>query len=549
MVERMATRQRPRRIEYMPLDQVVPASRNPKGHALAEIRASMERFGFLEPLLMDERTGRLVGGHGRLETLADAEAADLDMPEGVVRIDGRWSVPVTRGWSSVDDLEAEAALVALNHLTEIGGWNNQDLSTMLADLNAGPGLAGTGYTPQSLDVLLASLKAPDEPDEPAQIQPPTKPFTKRGDVWMIGPHRIMCGDCRDDADVDRLVAGAEIHLAFTSPPYAEQRTYDPESGFAPIPPGEYVDWFELVAGNVARVLAPDGSWFVNIKAPSDGLDTDLYVLDLVIAHVRRWGWHFATELCWERPGVPKQVSRRFKNAFEPIYQFARGEWKMRPEAVRTFSENVPINAGPGSGNSNWADDQGSGIIMGRKRKGRVTRNGVDAPDVRHTQTGAERSTARKKSSAADLQGAVGPKHGVRGDDLKPRRNGVSGAAGGESHQGQGPYGHGEYTYTGLAYPSNRLPTFTGTHEAVGHTAAFPVGLPEWFIKAYTDPDDRVYDPFAGSGSTILAAHNQHRTGYGMELSAKYVDVICRRLQTHTGITPTLERTSRPHNFT
>lgn len=512
----------------MPLDQIVPASRNPKGHALAEIRASMDRFGFLEPLLMDERTGRLVGGHGRLETLADAEAAGLDRPEGVEVVSGSWFVPVTRGWSSTDDLEAEAALVALNHLTELGGWNNQDLSTMLADLRAGPGLVGTGYTSQSLDVLLASLKQADEPEpDAASIQPPTRPFTKRGDVWQVGPHRIMCGDCRSTPDVTRLIAGAEIHLAFTSPPYAEQRTYDPESGFAPIPPDEYVDWFELVAGHVADVLAPDGSWFVNIKAPADGLDTDLYVLDLVVAHVRRWGWHFATELCWERPGVPKQVSRRFKNAFEPIYQFARGEWKMRPEAVRTFSENVPINVGPGGGQTSWHDDQGSGIAMGVRpaRKGRVTRNGVDAPDVRHTQTGPERSTVKK------------------------RKNGVAGAAGGETHQGQGPYGHGEYTMTGLAYPSNRLPTFTGSHDAVGHTAAFPVGLPEWFVKAYTDPDDRVYDPFAGSGSTILAAHNQHRTGFGMELSPRYVDVICKRLQAHTDIVPVLERTGRPHNFT
>lgn len=554
---------KPRRIEYHRLSEIVPAARNPKGHALADLQESMTRFGFMEPLLMDERTGSLVGGHGRLETLALAEAADLPMPEGLIVQAGHWCVPITRGWASSDDDEAKAALIALNHLTELGGWNVDDLATMLDELREGPGLTGTGYSAHDLDLLLASLKpAEEEPAGVASIQPPSKPRTRKGDVWQIGDHRVMCGDCRDADDVAKLVDGRTVNLAFTSPPYAQQRTYDPDSGFAPIPPDEYVAWFAAVSENVCTVLEPDGSWFVNIKPPAEGLDTNLYVFDLVIAHVREWGWHFGTEYCWERPGVPKNVVRRFKNEFEPVYQFARGEWKMRPDAVRHFSENVPINGGPGVGDTSWKDAQGGNGPMFGVQKHKGNRGNQAAQ-----QGGAQRGVADGKNiDFAKRQGAgdggalahLKPRKGGKstlmseeqgGNTLQPRRGGVSGAGGGETHQGMlGSYAPGEFIHAGMAYPGNRLPTFSGSHEATGHTAAFPVGLPQWFVKAYTDPGDVVYDPFVGSGSTIIAAHNETRIGLGMEISPKYVDVICHRLQTVTGITPVNLRTGRAHNF-
>ena len=140
-------------------------------------------------------------------------------------------------------------------------------------------------------------------------------------------HRLLCGDCRDSASVKRLCP-EKINGVFTSPPYAEQR----KKQYGGVPADKYVGWWEAVQANVRRVLAEDGSFFVNIKPHADGLDTSLYVFDLVCAMVRLHGWHFATEFCWERIGVPKSVSRRFKNQFEPIYQFALG----RPEYLTPF---------------------------------------------------------------------------------------------------------------------------------------------------------------------------------------------------------------------
>lgn len=123
----------PRWIDYLPLDELVPAARNPKGHDLDGIRASIERLGMVEvAAVMDERTGRIVGGHGRTEVLAVMAAgqdAGAEPPDGVTRgADGRWLVPVYRGWRSRSDADAEVALIGVNQLVTAGGWRRDELA-------------------------------------------------------------------------------------------------------------------------------------------------------------------------------------------------------------------------------------------------------------------------------------------------------------------------------------------------------------------------------------------------------------------------------------
>jgi hypothetical protein len=156
-----------RHLTYMRVDELPPAPKNPKGHSLDEIEASMDRFGFIEPVLLDERTGKLVGGHGRLEALGQRWGRGDAPPAGVVVDgDGTWLVPVVRGWSSADDREAEAALVALNQLTTKGGWADPaGLHDILDGLRHGPGLDGVGFTPVDVDSLLASIRPPEPPEE------------------------------------------------------------------------------------------------------------------------------------------------------------------------------------------------------------------------------------------------------------------------------------------------------------------------------------------------------------------------------------------------
>jgi DNA modification methylase len=305
---------------------------------------------------------------------------------------------------------------------------------------------------------------PPEPREDEAAALAVKWGTALGQVWEVPSvtvpgrcHRVMCGDCRNLDDVARLLDGARVNVAFTSPPYASQRKYDEESGFRPIRPDDYVGWFQAVQENVKAHLAADGSWFVNIKEHCEDGQRHLYVKDLTIAHVREWGWRFVDEFCWARSAVPMQITHaiRFKNEWEPVFQFADGlKPKIRHDNVKGEALEVP-----------------------------------------------DRHTKRKKTKTGAFQTNF-------------------------HHDG--------------AYPSNLLWINNGQSgdSAPDHEATFPAGLPAFFIKAYSDPGDLIFDPFLGSGTTTVAAEREGRLGYGTELSPKYLGVILQRLA-DMGLSPRL----------
>lgn len=126
-----------RRIDYRSLADIVPADRNPKAHDARTIDRSLARFGYVELIAEDGRTGKLVAGHGRLERLRQWETDGREPPEGVVvDEDGAWRVPVLVGWSSKDDAEAAAYLLISNRASERGGWQRKPLAEFLADLDS-----------------------------------------------------------------------------------------------------------------------------------------------------------------------------------------------------------------------------------------------------------------------------------------------------------------------------------------------------------------------------------------------------------------------------
>jgi len=445
-------------IETVGISNVIPYARNPRRNevAIAKVAASLKEFGWRQPIVVDEQMV-VVAGHTRLEA-----ARSLGMGEVPIHVATGLTLEQIKAYRLAD-----------NRVGQEAEWDEDLLRLELSELDAVDfALDLTGFDADELIGLMADPFEEGETDPDEVPEPPQDATTKPGDLWLLGQHRLLCGDCRDLDSVEKLMGGRDINMAITSPPYAEQREYDAASGFKTIAPDDYVDWYADVAANIMAYMAHDGSYFLNIKPPASGLDTHLYVMDLVMAHVRRWGWHFATEFCWERAGVPKGVTRRFKNQFEPIYQFAKGEWKMRPDAVRHESDAVPKARGKGAGNTSWANHQGKQSI----------------PSI----------------YASGHQGEVGFEW------------------------------LGNHIESGLAYPGNRLPTFAGSHKALGHAAAFPVGLPGFFIQAFTDKGDDVFDPFLGSGSTLIAAEQTGRRGHGIEISPIYCDVIVQRWENFTG---------------
>lgn len=166
------------RIAYVAIDDLRPHPLNPKMHSLEAVAASIRRFGFITPLVVNEADGLLLEGHGRVEALEAMRAAGEPLPAGVRR---GWRVPVVQG-VSLDEAAARAFLVASNRTVELGGWDTGRLAALLGDLSGGSGIEGTGYTLTDLEALVRSL-APQgrhltDPDDVPD--PPAAPYAPYG---------------------------------------------------------------------------------------------------------------------------------------------------------------------------------------------------------------------------------------------------------------------------------------------------------------------------------------------------------------------------------
>lgn len=145
------------RIEYMSLAAIKRWSDNPKKHDLEALRRSIERFGFVQPVTLDERTETLVAGHGRLQALTALRDGGAAPPAGVEETAQGWQVPVLRGVRFKSDTDMEAYAIADNRLEELGRWDEWTLGTVMEGLvAAGNGQAeGLGWTAEEIDRLRA----------------------------------------------------------------------------------------------------------------------------------------------------------------------------------------------------------------------------------------------------------------------------------------------------------------------------------------------------------------------------------------------------------
>ena len=153
-------------LKYENLDDIIGADNNPKDHDLGVLYQSMKRFGFTNPIIMNESTGKLLAGHGRLQTLKMLRDNGEKAPDRIeVEVDTGdknieyWYVPVLYGVSIDNVSEAQAYLIADNRLTELGGWKPMDLMDSLTEILEETGnLDGTGYDLDDVETILADIE-------------------------------------------------------------------------------------------------------------------------------------------------------------------------------------------------------------------------------------------------------------------------------------------------------------------------------------------------------------------------------------------------------
>jgi DNA modification methylase len=389
----------PLQVESWPIERLLPYAANARTHPdeqLAQIAGSIAEFGFNVPCLVDDR-GVLIAGHGRIL--------------GAKRL-GLQQVPVIR-LGHLTDAQARAFRLADNRIALNAGWDEELLAAELDRLKEdGADLNLLGFAEDELDRLLDGLDQDGANEEEDQVsEPPVQAATRTGDLWLLGPHRLLCGDATVATDVERLLDGARPHLMVTDPPYGVD--YDPnwrvESGVSSTArPGKVnnddrADWREawsLFPGEVAYV------WHSGIHART------------VAESLEACGFLIRAQIVWAKPRLV----------------LSRGDYHWQHEPC---------------------------------------------------------FYAVRKGASGHWQGA-----------------------------------RDQTTLWTIA---------TGEHdEATQHGTQKPVECVRRPIVNNSAKGDLVYEPFAGSGSTLIAAASVGRVCVAMEIDPRYCDVIIERWQRHTG---------------
>jgi DNA modification methylase len=403
------------KIEMWPVADLAPYVKNARTHPqeqVDQIAASMERFGFTMPMLVAE-SGMIIAGHGRL--MAALQLGMAEVP-----------VMVARGWS---DEDRRLYTLADNRLAETSEWDPELLQIEwdeLRELGLGADLDMIGFTDDDLqgllpDALLEAMGGLTDPDDVPDV--PEVPVTRPGDIWVLGSHRLLCGDSTVVTDYEKVLGGVKADLCFCDPPYN-------------------VDY----AGGVGAEKAGKGRRIKN-DALGDAFGQFLYdACVLINAHTDG-----AVYIC---------MSSSELQTLQSAFKSAGGHWS-------TFII--------------WAKDR---FTLGR----------------------------------ADYQRQYEP-------ILYGWPEGVKRHWCGDRDQGD---------VWNIQRPSkNDL-----------HPTMKPVSLVERAIRNSSRKGDLVFDPFGGSGTTLIAAEKTGRHASLIELDPKYVDVIVRRWQQFTGREAQLSETGQ-----
>jgi len=422
----------------VPTASLIPYARNARTHSPAQvdkIAASIHEFGFLNPIITDGQNG-ILAGHGRvmaaqklgLDTLPTIDAAHLT------------------------EAQRRAYVLADNRTALDAGWDNDLLKIELQDLEAeGFDLTLTGFDLGEIAALtLDETEGLTDPD--AVPDAPAVPVTVLGDVWLLGRHRLMCGDSTSIDAVERLMDGQKADLCFTSPPYAQQRDYKKEIS----------DWDGLMNGVFAACPVKDGAQIlVNLGLVHESGRVNTY-WDAWLEFMKNNGWPLFGWYVWDKGfGAASQNTGRLATSHEFVFHFARHAGKL----------------------NSWVDKKPENI--------------------------GNRQTAfrQKDGSTKKAQASASP--------------------------------------TKVADSVIRISPQMARNMDTSHPAMFPVALCEYIYKSYAKAGDWMFEPFSGSGTSIIACDGMGMNCAAMELAPEYVDMAVIRWQNFTGQTATLEATGQP----
>ena len=273
-------------VAYRPIEGLIPSARNPRTHSdeqVAKIAASIVEYGWTSPLLVDGANG-LIAGHGRL-----AAARKLGLAE----------VPVIE-LAHLSPTQKRAYVLADNQLALDAGWNEELLALELAELSeAGYDLALTGFDADALAELLHGDggDGQGQAEDDAVPEVPETPVSRFGDVWVLGPHRVLCGDATQAASYDALLGNERVDLLWQDPPYGVNYANSAKDRLRgthrPILNDNLGDGFEpfLTAALTPALARCDGAVYISMSSSE---------LDTLQSAFRAAGGKWSTFIIWAK---------------------------------------------------------------------------------------------------------------------------------------------------------------------------------------------------------------------------------------------------------
>lgn len=277
-------------IQKIAVDKLNPAKYNPrkdlkKGDPEYEkLKRSIETFGYVEPVIWNKRTGHIVGGHQRFKILKEQGATEVDC----VVVD-------------MDEAEEKALNVALNKVS--GDWDMPKLAELLEDLDKSMfDVSLTGFDAAEIEDLFSKVHDKDVNDDgfdaDKALEDIKNPISKSGDIWLLGKHRLICGDSTKLSDVEKLMDGKKANLCVTDPPYNVNYSAGKENERVikndHMEDSKFYDFLLAAYKNVIAVL-DDGAGAYIFHADTEGLNFRKAFKDA--------GFHLANVCIWVKQSL------------------------------------------------------------------------------------------------------------------------------------------------------------------------------------------------------------------------------------------------------
>lgn len=363
-------------VERRKVADLVPYVNNARTHSDAQVEQiakSIGEFGWTVPVLIDPKGG-VIAGHGRI--LAAQKLGLEDVP-----------CMVARGWTAA---QKRAYVIADNKIAENAGWDENLLNVEFAALrDIGFDMSLTGFGLDEIGSILetaADIASADDAEDAVDDTPatPSRPVSRPGDLWVLGNHRLLCGDSTDADAVARLLNGERASLLFTSPPYSDQRDYTT---------GGIGNWETLMRGvfrHLGMLMAGDGQVLVNLGIVHRKKEWMPY-WQTWLDWMRDQGWRRFGLYVWDQgPGLPGDWSGRLAPAFELLFHFNRQSRQPNKIVPSTFA-GAPLGGGglrskdghiptkTGAGNAIQSHRIPDSVVRVVRQKGAVVRQSPGHP--------------------------------------------------------------------------------------------------------------------------------------------------------------------------